>query len=391
MDLSGVTVLDLTRLLPGPYATQLLADAGADVLKVERPGTGDPARTMALGDGPDVFSTVNRGKRSVTFDLKQPAAREALLSVAAEVDVVVEGFRPGVAARLGVDYEAVRDANEDVVYCSLSGFGATGPNRDRAGHDLNYVALAGLLDLTRADEDGRPAIPGFPIADMAGGMLAAFAIVSALLSRELGSGDADGSDGGEHLDVSLTDAVLSFSQAVSPEAFAGGEPTGRRTPLTGEYPCYDVYETADGGYVTLAALEPPFWQAFCETIGRDDLIENHYARDPATRERTREAIATAFRERSREEWEAALGDSDVMFAPVYTLAEAMESDHVRARDLVSDSPDAPPRIGFPLRTTEAPPDVDESIPSLGEHTASVLREYGFESGEIEDLREQDAI
>lgn len=384
MRLPDVTVLDLTRLLPGPYATQLLADMGAEVVKVERPGSGDYARSMAAGDGPSVFSAVNRGKRSVTLDLDADGGREALLRLAESADVMVESFRPGVADRLGVGYDAVSERNPGVVYCSLSGFGATGPNRDRAGHDLNYLGMAGLLDLTRAEGDGRPAIPGFPVADMAGGVFGALSAVSALLARELGDGS------GEHLDVGLTDAVFSFSQAVAPAAFAGEAPRGRRTALTGRYPCYDVYETADGGYVTLAALEPAFWRAFCEAVDREDLVGEQYADDPALREEVREELSGVFAGRTREEWEALLGDEDVMVAPVRTLAEALESDQARERGLVEQGGSGP-RVGFPGRASNGLGEHDESVPELGEHTTEVLAEHGYDEAEIGELREEDAI
>ncbi len=380
MRLTDVTVLDLTRLLPGPYATQQLADLGADVIKVERPGTGDEARAMAAGDGPDVLSAVNRGKRSVTLDFKDDRAREAFSHLAADADVVVESFRPGVADRLGVGYEDVRTVAPEVVYCSLSGFGATGPNRDRAGHDLNYVGMAGLLDMTRAERGGRPAIPGFPIADVAGGLFAAFAIVSALLDRELGEG------GGEHLDVGLTDVVVGLSGAIATQAFDGEDPHGRETTLTGEFPCYDVYETDDDRYVTFAALEPEFWANFCSAVDRPDLLDRQYAADLAEREAVREALAEVFRERTREEWEDFLGGEDAMVAPVYSLAEALESDQVRERGLVVDGED--PRVGFPARLSGGLPDGEEAIPELGEHTGEVLRERGIDEGTITELRER---
>jgi crotonobetainyl-CoA:carnitine CoA-transferase CaiB-like acyl-CoA transferase len=381
MRLGDVTVLDLTRLLPGPYATQVLADMGADVVKVERPGIGDYARAMAAGDGPDVFGAVNRGKRSVTIDLQADAGQGAFLELAADADVVVEGFRPGVADRLGVGYEPVSAANPEVVYCSLSGFGATGPNRDRAGHDLNYVGMAGLLDLTRAEADGRPAIPGFPVADVAGGLYAALAVVSALLARELGDG------GGEHLDVALTDAVVGLSQAVASDALAGGDPRARETPLTGQFPCYDVYETADGRWVTLAALEPEFWGTFCEAVDRPDLADRHLSTDPAVRDALRGEVAAVFAERTREEWEGLLGDVDAMVAPVRTMREALASDQVTARDLVGDGP-AGERVGLPVRSSAGTGDTDEAVPDLGEHTEAVLSDHGLD---VAALRDADAL
>ncbi|PSQ18300.1 CoA transferase [Halobacteriales archaeon QS_8_69_26] len=391
MRLDGIRVVDLTTLLPGPYATQLLADMGADVVKVERPGVGDPARAMSAAPGaPDVFSAVNRGKRSVTLDLKTEAGREAALAIASDADGVVEGFRPGVAERLGVGYDEIRRENPGVVYCSLTGFGHAGPHRDRAGHDLNYVGMAGMLDMTRSP-DGDVAIPGFPVADMAGGLFAAFSVLGALLSRELGGSDPNGSDPptGEHVDVAMTDVVLSFSQAVAGDALGGGDPRGRETPLTGEFPCYDVYETADGEHVTLAALEPRFFRAFCAAIDRPDLADAHFSTDPAEREALRETLREEFRARPRAEW-ADLGE-ETMVAPVRSVAEAVDSDQARERGLVRGE-DAPTglRVGFPaIPSGGLVP--DESVPDPGEHTVEVLEAAGYDESGIERLREDGAI
>ena len=347
MRLDGVRVLDLTRLLPGPYATQLLADLGADVVKVEDTGAGDYARhmppTTERGVGA-VFDAVNRGKRSVAVDLKDDDGREAFLELAAEADVVVESFRPGVVDRLGVGYDAVRERNPDVVYVSLTGYGQAGPLSDRAGHDLNYVGRAGLLDMTRESPETRPVPLGYQVADLSGGLFAAFAATSALLSRELGTNDADGADGegrGEYVDVSMTDVVLSFSHTVAPDAMAasGTDDPGPRpgeTGLTGGYPWYDVYETADG-YVTLAALEPQFWTAFCDAVGREDLAGYHMTEDPAERAALREELEALFAERTRDEWVQTFADVDACVDGVYTPTEAVADETFRERGALESS------------------------------------------------------
>ena len=383
MDLSGVRVLDLTRLLPGPYATQLLADMGADVIKVEEPGRGDYARAMG-GDETGVFQAVNRGKRSLTLDLQSEAGREAFLDLVPEADVVFEGFRPDVMARLGIDYETCREHNPGVVFCSLSGFGATGPHRDRVGHDLNYVGMAGLLDMTRPGPDEEPVILGYPIADMAGGLFAAFGVVGALLSRELGDGT------GEHVDVAMTDVVISLSQSVAAEALAGTDPRPGETTLTGQLPCYDVYETADGRYVTLAALEPQFFATFCEAVDRPELADEHMHPEPAGREALREELAAIFSERTRDEWEDALGDVEAMVAPVQTPTEVLEGDQVAARNLLDESGDGR-RVGFPAIPSGGLPGGGGSVPDLGEHTDEVLLEAGFDEAALQALREADAV
>ncbi|MFQ3318407.1 MAG: alpha-methylacyl-CoA racemase [Natronomonas sp.] len=388
MRLDGVRVLDLTRLLPGPYATQLLADSGADVVKIEDTSAGDYARHMPpttdAGVGA-VFDAVNRGKRSVALDLKNESGREAFYDLVADADVVIESFRPGVTERLGVDYETLTEYREDIVYCSLSGYGQNGPHADRAGHDLNYIGLAGLLDMSRVDTDEKPQMPGYQIADMAGGLLAAFSVCSALLSRELGN------TGGEYLDVALTDAVVSFSQALAPEALSGENPRPGETPLTGEYPWYDVYEAKDGKYVTLGALEPHFWSAFCEAVDRPDLVGKHMTDDPAERAAVREELESIFAERTRDEWAETMADVDAAVDGVYTPAEAFEHPQIEARGYVERPDDGAPRVGFPLRGSDVPPSPSAAAPGHGEHTDGVLREAGLDEETIARLRDEGAI
>ncbi|MFD1587325.1 CaiB/BaiF CoA transferase family protein [Halorientalis brevis] len=387
MRLDGIRVLDLSRLLPGPYATQLLADAGAEVIKIEDTDAGDYARLMPpyTDDGVGaIFDAINRGKQSVALDLKSDEGREAFLRLAETADVVFEQFRPGVVDRLGVDYDSVRERNEDVVYCSLSGFGQTGPYADRVGHDLNYVGMAGLLDLTREDEDSQPQIPGYPIGDMAGGLFAAFSIVGALLSRELGN------TGGEYVDVAMTDVVASFSHAVADGALTGDDPRPSETPLTGGLPWYDVYETADGEYVTLAALEPKFWTQFCTAVDREDLVDVHMTQDPAEREALREELAAIFATRTREEWEDRLGDVEAMVAPVQRLSATLDSEYADARDLV-DRDGGRPRVGFPALSSETPDASGGPLPEHGEHTDEVLEAVGYDAAELVALRTADVI
>ncbi|NKE36724.1 CoA transferase [Natronococcus sp. JC468] len=390
MRLDGVRILDLSRLLPGPYATQLLADSGAEVVKVEDTGAGDYARSMEpitdRGTGA-IFEMVNRGKRSVAIDLKSEDGRAAFYRLVAESDVVLESFRPGVVERLGVDYETLAEHNEELIYCSLTGYGQDGPWADRAGHDLNYVAIAGLLDMTRESPDATPQTPGYPIGDMAGGLFAAFAIVEAVLARELGNAE------GEYVDIALADVVASFSQAVAYQALTGdpAEPRPGETPLTGGLPWYDSYETADGNWVTLAALEPKFWRAFCEAVGRADLVAEHGSDDPDARAALRVELEELFRQRTRDEWEDALEGADAAFAGVYAPGELGEHPQFRARDLVERPEDAPPRIGFPARHRETPTETSEAVPEQGEHTRRYLAEIGYDEAAIERLLESGAV
>ena len=401
MQLTDVRVLDLTRLLPGPYATQLLADLGADVVKVEDTGAGDYARHMPpTVDGVGaVFDGVNRGKRSVALDLKSDAGREAFYALVEEADAVVESFRPGVVERLGVDEGTLRERNEDLVYVSLTGYGQAGPLADRAGHDLNYVGRAGLLDMTREDDGETPRVPGYQVGDLGGGLFAAFSVVSGLLSRELGGG-------GEYVDVAMADVVLSFGQAHAAEAFraaadgddataAGAEtdageahvgPRPGGTPLTGAYPWYDVYEAADG-YVTLAALEPQFWEAFCEAVDRPDLVAVHDTDDEAERAALREELDGIFAQRTREEWDD-LGPQTTV-EPVRSVAEAVDDESFRERVVVEAADGDRPRLGFPAVCDR--PDTDESVPGHGEHTDAVLKTVGYDTETLTALREEGVI
>lgn len=398
MNLDGIRVLDLSRLLPGPYATQLLAEMGAEVIRIERPGDAQSGPTL---------ESINRGKRRVALNLKKEGGREAFLDLAATADVVLEQFRPGVVDRLGVDYDAVREVNPGIVYCSLSGYGQTGPYSDRVGHDLNYIGLAGLLDMTRQSEDETPRVPGYQVADIGGGLFAALSIVGALLSRELGAGnqnrngvgdqaDVDNDATGEYIDVSLTDAAVSFSQAVAPRALAGGDPRPGETPLTGQFPWYDVYPAAEG-YVTLAALEPHFWHAFCEAVDHEEWIEYHMTSDPAELETLREALESLFKTRTRDEWVSFFEGVDAAVGGVYTPAEMVEHPQIVARGYVAggaavgEGEPPPPVVGFPARGTDIDHDGPTAVAEHGDDTESVLQESGYEEDALEQLRASGAI
>ncbi|UHQ95194.1 CaiB/BaiF CoA transferase family protein [Haloterrigena alkaliphila] len=389
MRLDGISVLDLTRLLPGPYATQLLADSGADVVKVEDTGAGDYARHEEPRSDRDVgalFEMVNRGKRSVSLNLKTDDGTDAFYRLVETADVVIEGFRPGVVDRLGIDYETLREHNDDLVYCSLTGYGQEGPWSDRAGHDLNYVALGGLLDMTRESPTTKPQMPGYPIGDMAGGLFTAFAVTEALLSRELGN------TGGEYIDIAMTDVIASFSQSVAYQALTGdpAEPRPGQTALTGGLPWYDSYETADEQWVTVAALEPKFWRTFCETVDMEHLIDAHGDTDPSALEDVTAELEELFQTRTRDEWEEMFDGVDAAVAGVYSPAEAVDHPQITARDLVERPDNGPPRIGFPAHSSEPPETTDERVPGQGEHTADYLAAVGYTDDEIESLRESGA-
>ena len=377
--MSGVRVLDLSRLLPGPYCSRILADFGAEVIKIEQPGGGDWLRHMPpLAEGESIlFQALNRGKKSLTLNLKSETGRAIFIQLVESADVLLESFRPGVMERLGLGYETLARVNSRLVYCSLSGYGQTGPYRHRPGHALNYIGLAGLLDLTGL-RDGPPVIPGTQVADLSGALWGAVGILLALFERER-------TGQGQRADVSFLGAALSFL----PEAVAqhvGAQPLRRgQGNLTGGLVCYQVYETRDGEYMTLAALEPEFWAAFCRAVGREGWIGQQFA--PATPgEPVYEELCALFRARTRQEWVDLLSGLDVCCEPVYTLAEALASAPVQALGMSSDAGLLPP-VNFSANPARQP----LPAPALGQHTVSLLRELGYGVAEAAELREQGVV
>ena len=365
--LDGLRVLDLTRLLPGGYCTLLLADHGADVVKVEDTGAGDYARA-----DPPVFASLNRGKRSIQLDLKSPGGRDALLRLVRDADVLVESFRPGVLDRLGVGFSVLRDVNPRLVYCAITGYGQDGPLRARAGHDINYLARTGVLALS-GEADGPPVQAAAQIADIAGGaLMAAFGIMAALRSGE-----------GQFVDISMADGALSLLAMPAAVQMARGEEQRRGEQiLGGRLLCYRPYACADG-YVSMGALEPKFWAAFCRGVGREDLIEHQFEPpgSPAHAE-----VETVLASRTRAEWEAFNAEHDCCLEPVLELEEALEDEQIRARGMVAGA-----LLATPVKLSETPADYERGgPPGLGEHTGEVLAAAGYGAEEIAALREAGA-
>lgn len=398
--LAGVRVVDLTRLLPGPFCSMLLADLGADVVKIEAPSGGDYARwfppTLGPGNAPGtdphpnhphgnglagngpwgtgsmgaLFAAINRGKRSLGLDLKQERGREALTRLIATADVVLESFRPGVMERLGFGPEQLSVRHPGLVYCAISGYGQSGPYRDRAGHDLNYLALSGALE-QNGPRSGAPVAPGFQPADVAGGALyAALGIVSALLHKQR-------TGSGAQLDIAMTEGALTLMSPLLARVGANATlPARGADQLTGGLPCYRVYETADGRFIALAALEPKFWNAFCDAVERPDWkARGHSADSPIHAD-----VEALFRTATRDEWVQRLVADDICCEPVLNAEEVLESALMQARgaffqltgvaghtSLQTASPVTPPTARLALR----PP------PLLGQHSVEILRSLGY--------------
>jgi alpha-methylacyl-CoA racemase len=377
MALQGIRVLDLTRLLPGAFCTLLLADMGADVVKVEEPGSGDYMRWHPpLHEGQSVlFNALNRNKRSLSLNLKSEAGRKVFLDLSGRADVVVEGNRPGVMDRLGLGWPVLHECNPKLVMCSITGYGQDGPFSQRAGHDLNYMAIAGALSMNgRRGEAPHPL--AVQVADIGGGgQAAATAILGALLSVARGGE-------GRYLDVSMTDGAFCWLAVPLAQVRAQGSIPRGMHRLTGRYACYGVYECADGRFVSVGALEPKFWRALCEALGRPDLVEGQYAEGEA-QERLRSEVASVFASRSRDAWGEALGGLDVCCEPVLELEEVAQHPQIRARGLVVDEPTGL-QIAPAVRLSE-----DwrrNGPPRLGEDTAEVLAGVGVDEHRLEELR-----
>lgn len=383
--LRGVRILDLTRLLPGPYASFLLAGLGAEVIKVEDPRGGDPARGPGGGRSP-VFDAINRHKKSVAIDLKHPRGREIFLRLATTCDAVMESFRPGVADRLGVGYEAAREVNPRIVYASLTGWGQSGPLRNLGGHDVNYLSIAGVLGVTGV-RDGQPVIPGVQVADLGGGMLCALGILAGL-------NQARATGQGTYLDVAMYDLLVSWLTVTATQYFSTGKAPGRGSHrLSGEVVCYNVYPTADGQWVSIGALEPKFWANFCEAVGRPDLLEAAFT--PAVPgSEGYEQVRALFLTRTRAEW-AQLGETvDCCLTPVLSLPEAMGSQQATERGIIScGSGGAPLYPAHPLRNgiTGERGVAEAEAPALGGHTREILSELGVSEEEQEELRKVGAV
>lgn len=383
--LHGVRVLDLTRLLPGPLATQHLADQGAEVIKVEDTGAGDYARSMGAmaGESSYFYQIVNRNKKSLRLDLKNPRGHEILMRLIEGADILFEGFRPGVMEKLGLGYSAVAARNPRLVYCSISGYGQTGPYALRAGHDINYIGYAGVLDQIGV-AGGAPAIPNLQIGDLLGGTMSAVAGVMMALF------DAQRSGQGRQVDISMTDAALAHAIFPMVEVLAHGnvQPRGEDL-LTGGVPCYGVYETADGRYMAVGALEEKFWHLVCDTLERPELKPHHLVRGEQAAV-VRAELAALFRSRKQADWVAIFDPVDCCVSPVLRLEESLLDPHIVARGMLVEV-DGVRQFASPIHLSDKYSGPNTAAPASGADTDALLAELGFDQAGIESLRRDGVV
>jgi crotonobetainyl-CoA:carnitine CoA-transferase CaiB-like acyl-CoA transferase len=380
--LTGIKILDLSRIGPGPYCTMLLADLGAEVIKIEQTGFG----IIPLPVDEETWAAyyaIDRNKKSIVLNLKMKEARQVFYEMAKSADVVLEGFRPGVAGRLKLDYKTMRKINPRIVYCSLTGYGQDGPYRDLPGHDINYISVAGALNAL-AIRNGQPAVPLNLVGDYAGGGLqAAFSIVVALLAREK-------TGKGQLIDVSMVDGIISMLSWEASLLFAGGGvPKWGDTPLTGSVPCGCVYKTKGGGFISLGCFEVKFWENLCQALGREDLIPYQFATGDE-KGKVVSQLAKIFLTKTKSEWFQLLAPKDIPITPVYNIDEVFSDPHVLHRQMVEEVNH--PRlgkvkqVGIPTKFSLTPGKIKTTSPLPGQHTEEVLNNLGYSQNKIKRLK-----
>jgi crotonobetainyl-CoA:carnitine CoA-transferase CaiB-like acyl-CoA transferase len=388
--LKELKMLDLSRLLPGPYCSLLLADLGMEVLKVEDPEQGDYTRGIAPIRKKDsaIFLALNRNKKSIKLNLKIREGKEIFYKLIQSYDIILESFRPGVIDRLGIGYQELKKRNPRVILCSLSGYGQDGPYQGRSGHDINYIGLGGVLEITGV-KNGDPVLPGVQIADIGGGgMMAAIAILAAAIHREK-TGE------GQFLDISMMDSVVSWLSIHAGKYFMDGELLKRGDmPLTGRYACYQVYPTKDGRHMSLGALEPKFWKNFCEAVGRRDLMDKQFI-EGEERLRVIEEIQNLFKTKTQEEWVDFFKKADACCEPILTFEQVFQHPQVLHRQMVVEVEHPVEgnvrQLGNPIKSSRFPFEIRTPSPAWGEHTIEVLKAMGYSEEEIKQFKTVKAI
>lgn len=391
LPLEGVKILDLSTMLPGPFCSMILADFGAEVIKVEAVKGGDLFRggVPKIGDTGGAFFQVNRNKKSITLNLKSDEGKEIFYKLAKDADVVLEQYRPGVVKKLGVDYETIKAINPKIVYCSLSGYGQTGPYRLTSGHDLNYISYAGILGLT-ARKGQTPTIPGVQIADIGGGALyAAIGILIALMGVKRNGV-------GQYVDTSMLDGAVSWLPVLANDYFVKGvSPKAAENILNGQNACYEVYETKDGRYISIGAIEPHLWANFCDAIGKEEF--KAYQRDLTKQDEMFAYLRDMFKSKTQAEWIEKLSGVDCCWAPVKNLEEVFADPQVVARDMVYEMTDpegtygSVRMIGSAVKLSETPARKELFPPRKGEHNTEMLKSIGYTDEQIAELQKNGVI
>lgn len=388
--LSGIKVLDLSRLLPGPYCSLMMADYGAEVIKIEEPGLGDYIRWRkpAINGIGARHLTVNRNKKSIELNLKSEEGKEIFKKMAKNADVILESFRPGVMDRLGIGYEEISKINEGIVYCSLTGYGQTGPYRNLPGHDVNFIGYSGILGLI-GHKDGKPVVPGVQIADLGGGALVALSGISMALLHKERTGK------GQYIDVSMLDGAVTWLYTAVSDYFASGEiPERGKNRLDGKFAFYNVYETKDHKYLSVGASETKFWKNICELVGKPEWIELHEGPDEV-QEQLKKDMAQLFMQKNQHEWLELLQTEDTCVGPVYDIDEIFSDPQILERELFTNMnhpvAGSIKQIGFPIKFSKTPGEIHSHAPILGEHTEEILSALHYSSEAIENLRNKGVI
>ena len=389
MPLTGIKVLDISRLIPGPFCSMVLADFGADVIKVEEPGRGDYMRWIEplVKNQSAAFLVYNRNKSSITLNLKSPEGIQIFYQLVKNSDVVLEGFRPETADRLGVGYEKLRAINPGLIYCAISGYGQDGPYKFRAGHDINYNGLSGILGLTgKAGEI--PVSPAVPLGDLCGSLQAVIGILLALMARER-------TGAGQYVDVAMLDGLLPLiGIELSKYATTGRLEVRGESAFAGGYLCNTTFETADGKYITLGILEDKFWHNFCSAVGRPELKGANFLK-PKKDSKLYKTLQDLFKSRTRSQWEDLFRDQDVCFEPVLTLDEVIDHPQIRHRKMVVETEHPSEgtllQVGITPQLSETPGKISRPAPEVGQHTAKILNSLGYSSAKIGELHKKGVV
>jgi len=387
--LEGIKILDLSRLLPFEYCTLMLADLGADVLKVEEPKIGDYMRFIPpiLKKESALFCMLNRNKKSMTLNMREDEGKKIIRRLVKEYDVLFESFRPGVMKKLGLDYESLKEINPGLVFCSATGYGQNSPYKDRPGHDLNYISIAGILEATGM-HTGAPVIPGVPVADMSIGIFSAFAILVGVIAKNR-------TGKGQYIDMSMTDCMLSyniwgvsshFSKQVSSDAVTIG--------CKGDEPCYTVFKTRDNKFISLGNIEDKFWVNFLKLVDKEDLKKFQFA----SGEKGKEAIDTIQKviiQKTREEWLNLFEGKDICYSPVNSIEDVLSDPHIKQSGMIVEMEHPVegkiPQMKSPFKFSETPVEINTPSPALGEHTDEVLKFIGYDKQGLDELKKNGVI